>query len=109
MAVADGLAVAGLLLLSYPLHPPGRPENLRTDHLGAITAPTLAVTGERDPFGTPTEMREHLAAITGPTEIVLVPGNHSPALGPVLAAVRAWVGASAQWPRLPAGESKVAR
>ena len=91
MAVAEGLDVAGLVLLSYPLHPPGRPDTLRTAHLPAITAPTLAVSGERDPFGTPDELRTHLGTITGPTEIVLVPGNHSPADGPVLAAVRRWL------------------
>lgn len=91
MAVADGLDVAGLLLLSYPLHPPGRPDTLRTAHLPQITAPTLAVSGERDPFGTPDEIRTHLATIAGRTEVVLVPGNHSPADGPVLTAVRSWL------------------
>lgn len=41
----------GLLCLGYPFHPPGKPERLRTDHLGDIHAPTLIVQGERDPFG----------------------------------------------------------
>lgn len=55
--------VAMLLLLSYPLHPPRKPEQLRTAHLGNIQTPTLLVHGARDPFGTPAEMRAALAAI----------------------------------------------
>lgn len=92
MAVADGLEVAGLLLLSYPLHPPGRPEVLRIEHLPRIAAPTLAVSGERDPFGTPEELRRHLGVIAAGVDLAFVPGNHSPADGPVIAAVRAWLG-----------------
>ncbi|PWD50990.1 dienelactone hydrolase [Serinibacter arcticus] len=92
IAVADGLEVAGLALLSYPLHPPGRPGTLRTEHLPRITAPTLAVSGERDPFGNPAELAEHLAVIPGGCGLVLVTGNHSPADGPVVAAVRDWLG-----------------
>lgn len=91
-AVADGLQVAGLLLLSYPLHPPGHPERLRVDHLPRITVPVLAVSGGTDPFGTPDELRTHLASITGPLTLVLVPGAHAPADGPVVAAVRSWLG-----------------
>lgn len=91
MAVAEGLEVAGLALLSYPLHPPGKPETLRTSHLAAITTPVLAVSGERDPFGTPTELREHLGVIPGIT-FAFVAGNHSPADGPVVSAVRGWLG-----------------
>lgn len=48
---ADG-AIAGLVCLGYPFHPPGQPEKLRTDHLEAISCPTLICQGERDPFGT---------------------------------------------------------
>lgn len=44
-------AADGLLLLGYPFHPPGKPEKLRTEHLGDISAPTLIVQGERDTFG----------------------------------------------------------
>ena len=78
VAAAEGLAVAGLLLLSYPLHPPGKPEKLRTDHFGDISIPTLFISGERDPFGTPEEFGEHLPAISGTTSIEWVKGNHSP-------------------------------
>ena len=59
MAVADAddpLPVAGLLLISYPLHPPGKPEKLRTEHLSRITVPTLCISGTRDSFGTPEEL-----------------------------------------------------
>ena len=65
MAVAEGLPAAGLVLLSYPLHPPGKPDKLRVDHFGAIDVPTLFVNGDRDPFGTPEEFAAHLGAIAG--------------------------------------------
>lgn len=78
VAAAEGLAVGGLLLLSYPLHPPGKPEKLRVDHFGAITVPTLFISGEKDPFGTPDEFAEHVPAIAGPTELQWVSGGHSP-------------------------------
>lgn len=90
-AVADGLPVAGLLLLSYPLHPPGRPGTLRTAHLPLVTVPTLAVSGATDPYGTPDELAEHLATLGGPVTLVVVPGPHSPADPPVAAAVRTWL------------------
>lgn len=66
MAVADGLPAAALVLISYPLHPPGKPERLRTEHLGAIGVPCLFVSGTRDPFGTPAELEAATAAIPGP-------------------------------------------
>ncbi|MBT0993955.1 dienelactone hydrolase [Cellulomonas sp. DKR-3] len=91
LAVAQGQPAAGLLLLSYPLHPPGRPETLRTAHLPEIGVPVLAVSGARDPFGTPDELAQHLAAVAGPLELVVVPGDHSPADPPVVAAVTAWL------------------
>ena len=78
VAAAEGLAVAGLLLLSYPLHPPGKPEKLRVEHFGDIDVPTLFISGEKDPFGTPEEFDSHIGAIAGPTEIRWVPGGHSP-------------------------------
>jgi uncharacterized protein len=48
----------GLVLISYPLHPPGKPENLRVEHLPDIAVPTLFISGTKDPFGTPDEIRE---------------------------------------------------
>ena len=56
MAVADGLELDVLTLFSYPLHPPGKPEKLRTGHLGALRVPVLFVSGDRDTFGTPDEL-----------------------------------------------------
>jgi len=50
MAVAEGLAVDGLVYLGYPLHPPGRPEKPRTAHLPAVAVPQLFVEGSNDPF-----------------------------------------------------------
>jgi predicted alpha/beta-hydrolase family hydrolase len=60
MAVAEGLPAAGLVLLSYPLHPPGKPDNLRIEHLPAIEVPVLVVSGDKDPFGSPAEFEKHL-------------------------------------------------
>lgn len=54
--LADELAVAGLVCLGYPFHPPDRPETLRTEHLKTLQTPTLIVQGERDPFGSRAEV-----------------------------------------------------
>lgn len=66
MAVAEGLAADGLVLISYPLHPPGRPERLRTDHFPQLRVPCLFVSGTRDAFGSPAELEAATAAIPGP-------------------------------------------
>ena len=68
MAIAEGLPAAAVVLLSYPLHPPGKPERLRIDHFPALAVPSLFVNGDRDPFGTPAELAEHIPAIAGPVE-----------------------------------------
>lgn len=68
MAVAEGMAAAGLLLLSYPLHPPGKPDKLRTEHFPELDLPILLVQGHSDPFGKEHEFAEHLPAIPGPVE-----------------------------------------
>lgn len=79
MAVAEGLEAHGLVLLSYPLHPPGRPERLRVEHFDAINVPCLFISGTRDPFGTPAEMREATMAISGPVRIEWLEGQaHDP-------------------------------
>lgn len=78
VAAADGLAVNALLLLSYPLHPPGKPEKLRVDHFPDISVPTMFVSGEKDPFGTPAEFDAHLGAIPAATVMHWVGGGHSP-------------------------------
>lgn len=65
---------AGLLLLSYPLHPPRRPADLRTAHFPQLTNPAVFVHGTRDPFGSIDEMRTALELIPGPHEIVPIDG-----------------------------------
>lgn len=75
MAVAEGLPAAGLVLVAYPLHPPGRPDRMRIEHLPAITVPCLFVSGTKDPFATPAELEEASAAIPGPVEHVWVEGR----------------------------------
>ncbi|MFN6122349.1 MAG: alpha/beta family hydrolase [Actinomycetes bacterium] len=67
MAVADGLVpnAVGLVLVSYPLHPPGRPDRLRVEHLPRIEVPCLFVHGTRDTFGTPDELERWTATIPG--------------------------------------------
>jgi predicted alpha/beta-hydrolase family hydrolase len=70
--------VAGLVLLGYPLHPPGQPDKLRTRHLPSIRAPMLVVQGSRDAFGTPDELRPVLERLTAPTDLYVVDGgDHS--------------------------------
>jgi predicted alpha/beta-hydrolase family hydrolase len=78
VAAAQGLGVGGLLLLSYPLHPPGKPEKLRIEHFPEILIPTLFISGERDPFGTPAEFDQRSSTIAGRTALQWVGGNHSP-------------------------------
>ncbi|MCT7658635.1 alpha/beta hydrolase family protein [Mycobacterium deserti] len=75
MAVADAAAdVDVLTLFSYPLHPPGKPERARTEHLPRIIAPTVFTHGTSDPFGTIDELRPASALIPAATEIVEVTG-----------------------------------
>jgi hypothetical protein len=72
----DGLE--GLVLLGYPLHPPGKPEQLRAAHLPKIVAPMLIVQGERDAFGTPAELQPILKTISAPVTLHVVEGgDHS--------------------------------
>lgn len=75
----DGVSsgVDGLVLLGYPLHPPGRPEKLRDAHLPAIAAPMLFVQGSRDAFGTPDELRPVLAGCSAAELFVVDGGDHS--------------------------------
>ncbi len=66
--------VNGLLLLSYPLHPPRKPAQLRVQHLPELRTPALFVHGTRDPFGTITEMETALKMIPAKTELLRVDG-----------------------------------
>lgn len=76
MAVAEGLQVAGLVLIAYPLHPPGKPERSRVEHLGELTVPSLWICGDRDPFGTPEEIAEAQDLLEGPVTSVTLSGRH---------------------------------
>jgi uncharacterized protein len=95
LAVAAGLPAAGLLLLSYPLHPPGKPENLRVEHFGSLRLPVLFVQGTSDPFGAPAELARHLADVPGPVRQIWLDGTgHDPVArhDPVIIeAVRDWL------------------
>lgn len=95
MVVAAGLEVAGLLLLSYPLHPPGKPDKLRTEHFGDITCPVLLVQGASDPFGKEHEFAEHLPLVPGPVEqLWLERTGHDPVErcdADVISAVQGWI------------------
>jgi predicted alpha/beta-hydrolase family hydrolase len=96
MAVADGLPAAGLVLISYPLHPPGKPERLRIEHLPRLTVPCLFVHGTRDPFGTPDELMSHTAGIPAPvTHVWIEGGRHDLARADetIADAVQVWLAA----------------
>jgi hypothetical protein len=94
MAVAEGLPAAGLVLVAYPLHPPGNPDKLRVEHLPKLDVPCLFVSGTRDPFGTPAELEAATATIPGPVTHVWVDGARHELKGAdqlVAEAVRAWL------------------
>jgi predicted alpha/beta-hydrolase family hydrolase len=76
---AQGLGgLLGIVALGYPLHPPGRPDKPRTEHLPSIRVPVLIVQGERDTFGTPDELRPVIATMNANTTLHVVPGgDHS--------------------------------
>lgn len=74
MAVAEGMPAAGLVLVSYPLHPPGRPEGLRTSHFDRLEVPCLFISGTRDSFASPAELEEAVASIPGPVTVRFVEG-----------------------------------
>jgi len=75
MAVAGGMTAGGLVLVSYPLHPPGRPERLRTEHFPALHVPCLFVSGTRDAFAATGELEEAVAAVPGPVTLHWVDGG----------------------------------
>jgi predicted alpha/beta-hydrolase family hydrolase len=64
----------GLLLLSYPLHPPGKPDQKRTNFFPELRTPALFVHGSEDPFGSIEELREAMTLIPAPTELLAVEG-----------------------------------
>jgi predicted alpha/beta-hydrolase family hydrolase len=96
----DGLR--GIVVFGYPLHPPGRPAQLRVSHLPDVSAPVLIVQGERDAFGTPAELEAPLATMRARVTLHTVAGaDHSlavrgrgagDALDTVLTVVAEWIG-----------------
>jgi predicted alpha/beta-hydrolase family hydrolase len=74
LAAADPAVADGLLLLSYPLHPPRKPAQMRTAHFPQLTIPAVFAHGSRDPFGTLEEMRSALALIPAPTSLLEIEG-----------------------------------
>jgi predicted alpha/beta-hydrolase family hydrolase len=70
--------IAGLVLLGYPLHPPGRPSERRDAHLPAVGRPMLFIQGSRDGFGTPAELTPALASVSPSATLhVVTGGDHS--------------------------------
>ncbi|HSE50161.1 MAG TPA: alpha/beta family hydrolase [Terriglobales bacterium] len=75
MLVAEEPQLAdGLLVLSYPLHPPGKPEQLRTKHLPHLRVPALFVSGDKDPFGSPEELAAAVKLVPGTPRLMIVEG-----------------------------------
>jgi uncharacterized protein len=78
VAAAGNDGIAGVLMLGYPLHPPGRPDKLRTAHLPSIKVPMLFVQGARDAFGTPAELAPIIKQLKAPSDLYVVDGgDHS--------------------------------
>lgn len=97
VAVAEGLPAGGLVLVSYPLHPPGRPDQPRVDHFPQLAVPCLFVSGTRDAFATPAELEGATASIPGEVTHVWIDGGDHGLRGkdaPVAEAVRAWARAA---------------
>lgn len=76
MVAAEPTPVAGVVPISYPLHPPGKPEKLRTEHLPDLDVPCCFISGEKDPFGSPAELTAATAVIPGPVDHRWFPGGH---------------------------------
>jgi predicted alpha/beta-hydrolase family hydrolase len=75
--VAADTGALGLVLLGYPLHPPGKAAQLRVDHFARLRMPTLFVSGTRDAFGTPAELQRHAKKLKGPVSFHWVEtGDH---------------------------------
>ena len=95
--IARSVGAKGVLALSFPLHPPGRPESTRLPELLGARVPTLVVQGERDPFGTPAEFPEQvdLAVVPAADHSLRVPKaagiSQEEALAVVLEATLEWV------------------
>jgi hypothetical protein len=74
LAADEPELVASLLLFSYPLHPPGQPDRLRTEHFPRLRVPALFVQGTADPFGSTAELRAAIALIPAATRLLSIEG-----------------------------------
>lgn len=89
MMAADGFDCDGLILLAYPLHPAGKPEKLRNEHLPRIRVPVLCFNGTRDALCTRELMEKALGPVTAPWEMRWIEGaNHSLATAKALMEIR---------------------
>jgi predicted alpha/beta-hydrolase family hydrolase len=79
LGAADAIpGLAGIVALGYPLHPPGKPQQLRAAHLPHIAVPVLLVQGERDTFGGPSELQPVIETMRAPVTLHVMPGgDHS--------------------------------
>lgn len=97
LAVADEespVRAVGLVLICYPLHPPGKPDTLRVEHFGRLHVPCLFVSGTRDTFGTPAELERWTAEIPGPVTHHWIAGKGHDLKGcdaEIAAVVKAWL------------------
>ena len=95
MAIAEGLAVAGLVCIGYPLHPPKKPDQLRTAHLPQVRVPSLFVSGTRDEFATPDELRAACALMGVHPTIEFIDGGRHELKGndaEVATMIGTWIG-----------------
>lgn len=74
LAADEPELIEGLLLFSYPLHPPGRPERLRAEHFPRLRAPCVFVSGTRDSFAAIAELRQAVAAIPAAVQVIAIAG-----------------------------------
>ncbi len=92
--VDDPLPALGLVLISYPLHPPGKPDTLRVEHLPRLTVPCLFIHGTRDAFGTPEQLQHWTATIPGKVTHHWIEGRAHDLKGcdaVIAATVAAWI------------------
>ncbi|MBC7927748.1 MAG: alpha/beta fold hydrolase [Bryobacteraceae bacterium] len=97
LASEEPALCAKLLLLSYPLHSPAKPQQMRTAHFAALAVPSFFLHGTRDPFGTPAEMESALRLIAAPHKLQLIDrAGHD--LKPLLTSATSAAKAFIQWP-----------
>ncbi len=77
MLVADGYAARGVVLYAYPLHPAGKPDNLRIDHLPVVKAPMLFFQGSRDALSRPELFDQHVRPLPNATVVDMEGADHS--------------------------------